>query len=999
MPSRRSDPRSAERGGVRQIFSDFGRTNLCLPLNLPLDCRRPESQCGELMRRLITKSGSLLSVALASTLCSTAWANDPTCCCTAHVTPSCSDAACSAKVCAIDPYCCNTRWDAICATKAAQLCGAAAPYCIDSNQDNTPDICAAGGGGGGTGGADCDNDGQPDTLRNGPAGKSSWSGPTNGFHFFEPEQNWTLGRPGALTFAEVAVPYTQYYNALQIKTDCDNAVRSLEVTDGGTSNLHDLTFDLNMRTLRFAGPAAHSVLVTPNSFDTLRLEFRNGSIDGTSNPFSITSTGALQLTFGNIDLQSDSFSWKTTSSWTADPILLVDSDFKIRSWDWPKNAAGDDLFAYLRLSKSRLLFQGQSPTFTVPDQAWISVYSNTTYDYSEITGTGGVKMITEPGSLITLDGTLTVDSLAIDGALQIRPHCLTLAEGCRPSRLGAQEFSCGVNSKASITCSVDLSGNSGTTPFGSAVISASVEADVGGILNINDMSNGEPVLEGYAVPLIWAANFLPGGSNFDVVRMLGAGLSGGLYVTTTESAGTISLEVRRGLQVAAAPVANASIPQAPVKSVMLDDGLISGIQRIASVTNGGQNFSLIRVDKLDPQFGFLQEWVTYGPADPTDLDVGDIDGDSKVDIVVSFGSPGKVIAYKQVANNGVPSFVTLWQNQLEAGRRAECVAILPPDGPRASLLPTGATTATGTSKNGSGSITTVSSTGTTTGTAETAAVPRTVRGTDIDNDEDTDVVAGGGSDAAELLPSGPAGFIQVIQRDVTGGFSSRPAIPTAGVPNSIAIGDLDGDGYPDVAASCDGISGSFPNGARPTGIVLRGAPVTGPGSRPSLLRNPCPVDVGGLSAQGKGVSILDGDGDGNPDLALAWESNDFQTPSGGAAIFPIRDPRPTGGLSIATPAQFVTGPVLQMIPAGRAGLITFTQSTQNLTGGVDVDQTEFGAAAIAGDLDGDGLVGPSDISILLLEFGACTSSNCPADLDGTGFVDNADISLLLLLFD
>jgi hypothetical protein len=156
--------------------------------------------------------------------------------------------------------------------------------------------------------------------------------------------------------------------------------------------------------------------------------------------------------------------------------------------------------------------------------------------------------------------------------------------------------------------------------------------------------------------------------------------------------------------------------------------------------------------------------------------------------------------------------------------------------------------------------------------------------------------------------------------------------------------------------------------------------------------------VGSFTAQGKGVSILDADGDGGLDLALAWESTDFQTPSGGAAIFPIRDPRPTGGLSIATPVQFVTGPVLQMISAGSTGVITFTQSPLNLTGGVDVDQTEFGSAAVEGDLDGDGLVGTSDISIMLLDFGPCPGLPCPSDVDGSGEVDPGDISLLLLLF-
>ncbi|MFM7806638.1 MAG: hypothetical protein ACKPEA_01750, partial [Planctomycetota bacterium] len=50
-----------------------------------------------------------------------------------------------------------------------------------------------------------------------------------------------------------------------------------------------------------------------------------------------------------------------------------------------------------------------------------------------------------------------------------------------------------------------------------------------------------------------------------------------------------------------------------------------------------------------------------------------------------------------------------------------------------------------------------------------------------------------------------------------------------------------------------------------------------------------------------------------------------------------------------------------------------------------------------GDLDGDGTVGPSDISILLLDYGPCVG--CPSDLDGSGEVDGGDLSFLLLLFD
>ncbi len=39
-------------------------------------------------------------------------------CCTANGTPGCDDAACEAAICAADPFCCNTSWDGICAGAA-----------------------------------------------------------------------------------------------------------------------------------------------------------------------------------------------------------------------------------------------------------------------------------------------------------------------------------------------------------------------------------------------------------------------------------------------------------------------------------------------------------------------------------------------------------------------------------------------------------------------------------------------------------------------------------------------------------------------------------------------------------------------------------------------------------------------------------------------------------------------------------------------------------------
>ncbi|MHC4992814.1 MAG: M12 family metallo-peptidase [Planctomycetota bacterium] len=44
-------------------------------------------------------------------------------CMTAHAGPACDDADCCSTVCAIDPMCCDTAWDEICADQAAAMCG------------------------------------------------------------------------------------------------------------------------------------------------------------------------------------------------------------------------------------------------------------------------------------------------------------------------------------------------------------------------------------------------------------------------------------------------------------------------------------------------------------------------------------------------------------------------------------------------------------------------------------------------------------------------------------------------------------------------------------------------------------------------------------------------------------------------------------------------------------------------------------------------------------
>lgn len=50
-------------------------------------------------------------------------------CCEAHATPACADPACCVPICAADSYCCDVEWDATCAETAVEFCGACGDQC------------------------------------------------------------------------------------------------------------------------------------------------------------------------------------------------------------------------------------------------------------------------------------------------------------------------------------------------------------------------------------------------------------------------------------------------------------------------------------------------------------------------------------------------------------------------------------------------------------------------------------------------------------------------------------------------------------------------------------------------------------------------------------------------------------------------------------------------------------------------------------------------------
>jgi len=70
-----------------------------------------------------------LCAAIATAYCGAACPDLPVCgsptageCTVAHPTPACVDAECCLAVCALDPYCCETAWDAACVVAAGTVC-------------------------------------------------------------------------------------------------------------------------------------------------------------------------------------------------------------------------------------------------------------------------------------------------------------------------------------------------------------------------------------------------------------------------------------------------------------------------------------------------------------------------------------------------------------------------------------------------------------------------------------------------------------------------------------------------------------------------------------------------------------------------------------------------------------------------------------------------------------------------------------------------------------
>lgn len=215
--------------------------------------------------------------------------------------------------------------------------------------------------------------------------------------------------------------------------------------------------------------------------------------------------------------------------------------------------------------------------------------------------------------------------------------------------------------------------------------------------------------------------------------------------------------------------------------------------------------------------------------------------------------------------------------------------------------------------------------------------PRSVAIGDLNGDGSPDLVAAGGDGSGER-----PGFVSVLLNGGDGTFRPGETFPRAWPPLAVAIGDFSGDRILDVAAAGDGVSVFFNRGDGTLGTAVHhpgGGPLTG-------------------------VIAADLDGDGHLDLAMA--NNGFQSLTvllnkgngdfHAAAHLPVVEGRPMG---IASADLDGDGDVdlAMTIDSYPRGMMAFI----NAGGGVfqradsKVVQSQYVfTTLIALDLDGDG---------------------------------------------
>ncbi|WP_333399262.1 FG-GAP-like repeat-containing protein [Microcoleus sp. K4-B3] len=241
---------------------------------------------------------------------------------------------------------------------------------------------------------------------------------------------------------------------------------------------------------------------------------------------------------------------------------------------------------------------------------------------------------------------------------------------------------------------------------------------------------------------------------------------------------------------------------------------------------------------------------------PISVSIGDINGDGKPDLAVANQNSNYTSILLNITATGAttPTFANQATFPTGDGPRSVSIGDINGDGKpdlavanfnsdTASILlnttPTGATNPTFTPQ----------------ATFATGDRPESVSIGDINGDGKPDLaVANFGSDSASiLLNTTPTGA-------TTPTFANQATFPTGDGPASVSIGDINGDGKPDLAVA------NFGSGS--ASILLNTTPT---GATTPTFSSQVPFATG---SSPRSVSIGDINGDGKPDLAVANRGSD-----------------------------------------------------------------------------------------------------------------------------